>query len=176
MCVPSPKLAIHVMSVRYISGDTLPYGCHANVGEAINLDASDPQFAASLRSLGPVTPSSTLSNSSHFPPSPSSASLTNPSNPNQQVFPDPSQNPAILVLTARENLAKEAEAEFARVRYEGGGGRRFLDIMTVRQVLMMRDEKHMTDSNIEQKLGLAGGVVKRLGTKGVVAEAGMGVE
>jgi hypothetical protein len=78
-------------------------------------------------------------------------------------------------LTARENLAKEAEAEFARVRYEGGGGRRFLDVMTVRQVLMMRDEKHMTDTDIEQKLGLANGVVKRLGKKGVVAEASMGV-
>jgi len=78
-------------------------------------------------------------------------------------------------LTARESLAKEAEAEFARVRYEGGGGRRFLDVMTVRQVLMMRDDKHMNDADIEQKLGLAGGVVKRLGEKAVVAEVGMGI-
>jgi len=162
-----------VTSVRYIQGTH--YGRRANFDEAINLDASDPKFAASLRSLGPVTPSSTLSNSSRFSPSPSAAPLTNPSNSNQQVFPDPSQNPAILVLTARENLAKEAEAEFARVRYEGGGGRRFLDVMTVRQVLMMRDEKHITDTDIEQKLGLANGVVKRLGKKGVVEEASMGV-
>ena len=142
---------------------------------AINLDSSDPQFAASLRSLGPVNPASTLSNSSHFPSSPSSAPSTNPSYPNQQIFPDPSQNPAVLVLTARENLTRQAEAEFARIRYEGGGGRKFLDVMTVRQVLMMRDEKNMTEAEIEQKLGLAGGVVKRLGKKGVVSEVGMGV-
>lgn len=40
---------------------------------------------------------------------------------------------------------------------------------------MMRDEKHITDTDIEQKLGLANGVVKRLGKKGVVEEASMGV-
>lgn len=143
--------------------------------EVIDLDASDPQFAASLRSLGPVTPSSTLSNSSHFPPSPLSAPSTNPSSTSHQVFPDPSQNPAIQVLTARENLAKEAEAEFARVRYEGGGGKRFLDVMTIRQILMFRDEKKLAGADIEKKLGLATGTVARLGPRGVVGEAGTAV-
>ena len=144
---------------------------YTDILQAVNLDASDPQFAASLQSLGPVTPSSTLSNSSHFPSVPS----TRPSKPDQRIFPDPSQNPAVLVLTARDNLAREAEAEFARVRYEGERKRRFLDIITVRQVLMMRDEKHMAEADIEQKLGLEDGVVKRLGKKGVVAEVGMGI-
>ena len=50
-----------------------------------------------------------------------------------------------------------------------------MDVMTLRQVLMMRDQQQMTDSDIEQKLGLAGGVVKRLGKKGVFEEAGMEV-
>ena len=40
---------------------------------------------------------------------------------------------------------------------------------------MMRDEKHMAEADIEQKLGLEDGVVKRLGRKGVVAEVGMGI-
>ena len=143
--------------------------------EAINLDSSDPQFAASLRSLGPVTPSSTLSNSSHFAStSPSAPSITTPSS-SQPVFPDPSQNPAVQVLTARGNLAREAEAEFARVRYEGGGGRRFLDVMTIRQILMFRDEKNMTSPEIEKKLGLAPGTVAKLGPKRVVGEAGMAI-
>ena len=144
---------------------------YTDILRAINLDASDPQFAASLRSLGPVTPTSALSNSSHFPSVPS----TKPSNPDQRIFPDPSRNPAVLILTARNNLAREAEAELARVRYEGERKRRFLDIITVRQVLMMRDEKHMAEADIEQKLGLEDGVVKRLGKKGVVAEVGMGI-
>ena len=141
--------------------------------EAINLDSSDPQFAASLRSLGPVTPSSTLSNSSHFASSSSSAPSTITSNSPQSVFPDLSQNPAIQVLTARGNLAKEAEAEFARVRYEGGGGRKFLDVMTIRQILMFRDEKNLASPEIEKKLGLAPGTVAKLGPKRVVGEAGM---
>ena len=93
--------------------------------------------------------------------------------PSQQIFPNPSQNPAIQVLTARENLANEAEAEFARVRYEGGGGRRFLDVMTIRQILMFRDKKKMGNADIENKLGLAAGTVGRLGGPGVIGEAGM---
>lgn len=77
------------------------------------------------------------------------------------------------MLTARENLASQAEAEFARVRYEGGGGRKFLDVMTIRQILMFRDEKKMSNADIENKLGLAAGTVKKLGRKGIVGEAGM---
>ena len=139
--------------------------------KVINRDASDPHFAASLRSLGPVTPSSTLSNSSRFPASSTPSIL--PSSASQQVFPNPSQNPAVQVLTARENLAKEAEAEFARVRYEGGGGRKFLDVMTIRQVLMFRDEKRLAGADIEKKLGLAAGTVDRLGPRAVIREAGI---
>ena len=79
-------------------------------------------------------------------------------------------NPAVQVLTAREALAKEAEAELARVRYEGASGKRFLDVMTVRQILVMRDEKNIGDAEIEKKLGLAHGLVGKLGRKGVVGE------
>lgn len=95
--------------------------------------------------------------------------------PSQQIFPNPAQNPAIQVLTARENLANEAEAEFSRVRYEGGGGRRFLDVMTIRQILMFRDEKRMGNADIESKLGLAAGTVGRLGDQGVIGEAGTAI-
>ena len=140
---------------------------------AINLDASDPQFAASLRSLGPVTPSSTHTNSPHISPSPSTSSPLQSSSSSQQIFPNPSQNPAIQVLTARENLAKAADAEFARVRYEGGGARKFLDVMTIRQILMLRDEKRMGGAEIDMKLELAAGTVQRLGRRGVVGEPGM---
>ena len=145
----------------------------ANSSEAVNLDASDPHFAASLRSLGPVTPSSTLSNSSRFPSSPDTDSSTSSLSPSHQNLPNPSQNPAIQVLTARESLANEAEAEFARVRYEGGGSRRFVDVMTIRQILMFRDGQKMGNADIENKLGLAAGTVGRLGGQGVIGEAGM---
>jgi len=127
-----------------------------------------------LRSLGPVTPNSTLSNSSTFSPR-TGEGLKN-------VFPDPAMNPAVRVLAARERLAGEAEREFARVRgytddVDGGGGaggRRFLDVFTLRRVLVMRDEKGMGAGEIERAIGLAEGVVGRLGERGVVGEVSMG--
>ncbi|KAI4142977.1 MAG: hypothetical protein L6R39_004761, partial [Caloplaca ligustica] len=102
--------------------------------KAINLDASDPDYARSLRSIGPVQPSTLLSNSSTFSPSSSPFSpLSHRDQPQQtptprntphhdekthqqNIFPDPSMNPALTLLARRSQLAREAEAEFARVR------------------------------------------------------------
>ena len=70
-------------------------------------------------------------------------------------------------------MAKAAEEEFARARYESGGDRKFLDVMTIRQILMFRDEKNMEGRAIEKKLGLTTGTVKKLGPKGIVGEASM---
>ncbi|KAK3178179.1 hypothetical protein OEA41_000312 [Lepraria neglecta] len=148
----------------------------ATKDESISLDASDPDFAASLRSLGPVQPSSTLSNSSTFNPAPSGSSggsKTSPNQPHPQIFPDASQNPALIVLRARERLQQEADTEFAKTG-RGDGGRRFLDVSTIRQVLVMRDDKAMGEEQIEKNLGLAKGVVRGLGAKGVVGDVRVG--
>ena len=88
------------------------------------------------------------------------------------IFPDPAKNPAIMILTARERLAMEAEAEFARAG-KGGEGRRFLDVMTIRQILMLRDEKAVEAAEIENRLGLKSGIVARLGVKGIVGDTSM---
>ena len=88
------------------------------------------------------------------------------------IFPDPAKNPAIMILTARERLAQEAEAEFARAG-KGREGRRFLDVMTIRQILMLRDEKAVEAAEIEKKLGLKSGIVARLGAKGIVGDTSM---
>ncbi|KAL9136443.1 MAG: hypothetical protein Q9175_002355 [Cornicularia normoerica] len=144
--------------------------------QSINLDASDPDFAQSLRSLGPVQPSSTLSNSSTFNPSPSPSSHGSKSSPNQshpQVFPNPSKNPALMVLTARERLLQQAEVEFAKTGREDGG-KSFLDVSTIRQLLVLRDEKGMGGEEIEKRLGLAQGVVDRLGPRSVVGDVRIG--
>ncbi|KAL8951449.1 MAG: hypothetical protein Q9222_002574 [Ikaeria aurantiellina] len=140
--------------------------------ESINIDASDPDFARSLRSLGPVQPSSTLSNSSTFDPSQPSHQQ-----PQQtpQIFPNPALNPALQVISRRNELAREAEAEFTRVQGQGGG-RKFLDVARIREVLAMRDGKGMSESEIEERLGLKKGLVGKLGAKGVVKEAGLGSE
>lgn len=45
---------------------------------------------------------------------------------------------------------------------------------TVRQVLVMRDDKGMGEGDIEKSLGLAGGVVRALGPKGIVGDVRIG--
>ncbi|CZR66538.1 uncharacterized protein PAC_16439 [Phialocephala subalpina] len=185
--------------------------------ESIKLDSADPNIGlnARLRSLGPVQPNPTLSNSSTynftrspplshndpfprqsppsatssqpFPPTNSKTQTSSPqsqqssydpslshtqfqpsaSNPAQSIFPDARQNPAVSLLTARYRIAEEADEEFAGLGRKGAKGRRFIDVQTLRQALVLRGEG-MRAGEIEEKLGLREGVVARLGKEGVV--------
>ena len=83
-------------------------------------------------------------------------------------------NPAVSLLTARYRLAEEAEREFLNIgKGKGEGeGRQFLDVVTLRQVLVLRDEVGMGGEQIEKRLGLKRGVVGRLGGRGVVGIGG----
>lgn len=140
----------------------------ASRDEAINLDASDPDFARSLRSIGPVQPNPTLSPTSAFP---------HPGNPNnaaqasRPAGPDPRKNPAIAVLDSRARLQDEADIEFQQAGRRGHEGRQFLDVYMIRQILVQRDEKGKSASEIERSMGLKKGVVDRLGARGVVGLA-----
>lgn len=87
-----------------------------------------------------------------------------PSSSGTRVLP---QNPAVSLLAAREKLATEAEEEFSNIGRKGASGRRFLDVLTVRQVLQMR-EKGIRAEEIEERLGLRRGGVEKLGARGVV--------
>ncbi|KAK3720170.1 hypothetical protein LTR37_003994 [Vermiconidia calcicola] len=132
--------------------------------EAINLDASDPDFARSLRSLGPVQPNPTMSETSTFP---HPSNYQNPKKVSRPTTPDPRKNPAIAVLDARSRLQDEAEQEFMEAGRRGHQGRQFLDVFTIRQMLTMRDEQGKSAAAIEKTLGLKDGAVERLGPKGV---------
>lgn len=57
--------------------------------------------------------------------------------------------------------------EFAEIGRPSSKGRQFLDVVTIRQILIMR-EKGSSARHIEESLGLRQGVVGRLGTRGVV--------
>ena len=92
----------------------------------------------------------------------------------QQKFPSPASNPAIQVIDARNRLAQAAEAEFSQTGRKGFQGREFLDVLLIRQALMLRDDKGLSDSEIEKRLELKSGVMARLGRKGVVGEAVVG--
>lgn len=67
-------------------------------------------------------------------------------------------------------MAEEAEREFARLG-KGGEGRQFLDVVTLRKILEMR-EQGVEGGEIERRLELRRGVVGRLGARGVVGVAG----
>lgn len=140
----------------------------------INLDASDPDFARSLRQLGAVQPNPTLSPSSTFAAHPSSH-FPNPygQQGNNTTAPPQRMNPALRVLQARAELAAEAEKEFLEAGKTGGAGRRFLDIGTLRNVVTMRDQRNMSAADIERALGLRSGTVAKLGPKGVLGVEGI---
>ncbi|KAI6903050.1 hypothetical protein KC318_g10330 [Hortaea werneckii] len=134
--------------------------------EAINLDASDPDFAQSLRSIGPVQPNPTLSPTSAFP---------NPGNPNKNLTqaprplgPRPRENPTLVALDSRAKLQEAADAEFPMAGKRGHEGRQFLDVYMIRQILIERDVQGRSAEEIERKMGLKRGVVERLGGKGIV--------
>jgi hypothetical protein len=121
------------------------------------MDGRDPDFAASLRSIGPVDPSPTYSNSS---------TVNRPST--QTIFPQ-SSNPALLVVTARQRLTKAAEEEAEGFGRAGHPGRSFLDALTIQQVLTMRDKQKQRPREIERFLGLKTGILDRLGKDEIVS-------
>lgn len=141
----------------------------AERSEEINTDASDPDFARSLRSLGPVQPNPTLSPTSAFRAGQQGAVAAPP------VGPDPRDNPALAVLDARAKLQDQAEKEFIEAGRRGHAGRQFLDVYTIRQMLVMRDERGISAGQIEKTMGLKQGSVEKLGPKdmyGLVQEVG----
>ncbi len=48
-----------------------------------------------------------------------------------------------------------------------------MDVVSIMQLLMLRDEKGLDPVDIERRLGLRRGVVRSLGRPGVVGRAGL---
>ena len=78
------------------------------------------------------------------------------------IFPSPSQNPALEIIRARDRIAAEAEEEFSHARTGEDTQRQFLDMGTIRRVLTMRDQQGLSNDEIEQQVGLKKGVVASL--------------
>ncbi|KAF2148774.1 hypothetical protein K461DRAFT_324252 [Myriangium duriaei CBS 260.36] len=155
--------------------------------EAINLDASDPDFARSLRSLGAVQPNPTQSPSSRFsamldsktPQATNSAYANAPiaaARGGPPVGPDPRMNPALQVLDAREKWQALADREAGEFGRRGFEGRELMDVGTLRRALILRDRRGVGEERIEQMLELKKGTLRRLGGQGVVGVSEMGVD
>ncbi|KAJ5632472.1 hypothetical protein N7490_008811 [Penicillium lividum] len=126
---------------------------------AIDLDGRDPDFAASLRTIGPVDPSGNFSH-----PNPFNRGTA------QTVFPTAS-NPALLVITARQRITKAAQEESIAVGNGDFTGRQFLDSFTISQALAMRDQQGLSSREVERTLRLKSGTIEKLGRSGIVSRA-----
>lgn len=73
------------------------------------------------------------------------------------------------VLNRRRDIQRAAESEAA----EGETQRSFVDVLTLRRVLVLRD-RGVAGEEIEREIGLRRGLVGRLGPRGVVSPAGVG--
>ncbi|EGD94172.1 hypothetical protein TESG_01697 [Trichophyton tonsurans CBS 112818] len=135
--------------------------------EAIDLDARDPDFAASLRSIGPVTPTPTLSRSSTYnQPRGRNVSAPMPGARNEEA----KANPSLLTLMSRTRIAAEAEADMESLGRKDHAGRRFVDVVSLKQIISMRDGQGVSEEVIERQFGLKKGTLANLGPKGVVAD------
>jgi hypothetical protein len=135
--------------------------------QQIELDGRDPQFGSRLSQIGPVQPDSQFPSNQHqFPPSAS------PNQQGQNIFPTrfSATNPALLMVEARERIGRLWEEESESLGRGSFQGRTLISAGQIREVLNMR-ESGMESGDIERRLRLRAGLVKRLGVGSVVANA-----
>ncbi|KAI1492599.1 hypothetical protein F5X96DRAFT_625875 [Biscogniauxia mediterranea] len=130
---------------------------------------SNPAFSQRLRQMGVVTPHPTLSHSSTvaspppFPPNTNASTSHQPLNQQQQYPAYQPQNRTLSALEARAAIQLRARAQSEDPR----AGRELVDAGTLKQALMMR-ARGAAAADIERRLRLKEGVVRRLGPEGVV--------
>ncbi|KAI1774719.1 hypothetical protein F4818DRAFT_70776 [Hypoxylon cercidicola] len=127
--------------------------------------ATNPAFSQRLKQMGVATPNPTLSNSSTASPYP----VFPDQGPRRSNFPSSAQNRTLGALEARQRLQEQADLEFEKP----GQGREFLDVGTLKQMLMMQ-ARGAPPADIEKRLRLKSGVVGRLGPRGVTLPVASG--
>ncbi|KAK3329512.1 hypothetical protein B0H66DRAFT_526897 [Apodospora peruviana] len=145
--------------------------------EAIRADSVDPEqarpdpdFASRLHQMGIAQPNPTWSPSSIASPGRGADITPNPREFSAPQFPPASQNITLGVLEARRQLEQRAQQEFENMGKSGYQGREFLDIATIRNILVLREGRE-SPAAIEARLRLKPGVVARLGPSGILSPA-----
>jgi hypothetical protein len=127
-----------------------------------------PDFAERLQKMGIVQPNPTFSPSSIASPYQDASGI------HQSIstprFPSSSSNATLGVLEIRRQIEARAKNELDNMGKSTDKGREFLDIGTVKQILVLR-QGGAPAADIETRLGLKPGVVARLGPRGIVAPA-----
>ncbi|KAK4129381.1 hypothetical protein N657DRAFT_677014 [Parathielavia appendiculata] len=127
-----------------------------------------PDFAGRLQKMGIVQPNPIFSASSIASPFPDAYgiphSLSNPQ------YPSSSSNATLSVLEMRRQIEARAKDELDNMGKSTDKGKEFLDIATVKQILVLQ-QGGASARDIESRLGLKPGVVARLGPQGIVTPA-----
>ncbi|EFE34968.1 uncharacterized protein ARB_05924 [Trichophyton benhamiae CBS 112371] len=79
-------------------------------------------------------------------------------------------NPSLLTLMSRTRISAEAEADMESLGRKDHAGRRFVDVVSLKQIISMRDGQGVSEEVIETQFGLKKGTLTSLGPKGVVAD------
>lgn len=125
-----------------------------------------PDFAGRLRKMGIAQPNPTYSPSSIASPFPDASGIKQSLSTPQ--FPSASSNATLGVLEVRRRLEARAKGELENMGKSADKGKEFLDIGTVKQILVLR-QAGAAAADIEARLRLKPGVVARLGPRGIVA-------
>ena len=120
--------------------------------------------------MGIADPNTIYSKTSIANPTRGAEVIPNPQDFSAPQFPAAGNNVTLGVLEARRQLEQQAAEEFDKTGRTGYEGREFLDIATIRKMLLMR-QRGESPANIETRLRLKPGVVSRLGPLGVVSPA-----
>lgn len=134
----------------------------------VELDARDPDFGSALRKLGPAIPvEKAAPHQSAFPTS----SQPPLGQQGKNIFPSssPSSNPSLMIVQARERIAKKFEEETDSLGRPSFPGRTLISAKDLKEVLRLRDQAGIPVQEIEKQMRLQPGVLTRLARPGVYA-------
>ena len=132
----------------------------------VELDGRDPQFGSALRQLGPAIPvEKAVPNAAAFPTS----SQPPLGQQGQNIFPTAgqTQNSGLTVVQARERIAQQFEQEMESLGKSTFKGRTLIPAKDVSEILRMRDQRGMSDEQIEKQMRLHPGILRQLARPGV---------
>ena len=131
--------------------------------EHVEFDARDPQFDSALKRLGAARPiKERKPNEEYFPTS------SQPMHSGQNIFPSQVNNPAVLLVQARQRIAQQWESELENQGRPSFAGRTLMSAQEIRQGLTSRDEVGRSSQEVEKQMRLKPGVLDQLVPKGVV--------
>ncbi|KIW71895.1 hypothetical protein PV04_00123 [Phialophora macrospora] len=130
----------------------------------VELDARDPQFGSALRQVGAARSiTERRPNEDYFPTS------SQPMHSGQNIFPSQPNNPAVLLVQARQRIARQWESELENQGRPSFAGRTLMSAQELRQALTSRDDAGKSSNEVEKQMRLKPGILDQLVAKGVVA-------